>query len=215
MDAYAVLGVVRTQPLDQIEARFRVLLHETHPDLYGAAGPSAVADAERRTRLLTEAMAQIRDDYASAASSVVVFGDPREPTASGAWTTSPAPTSAGPVPSATRRPRDPVACPHCGQGFVQLADFELHLATEHEARPGSLKRKGAGPPQHRRSGRGSRRLERMLETIAVLVAVLAAVGATALHDPITEMTGPWMRPVLALTVLLCLFLAGGILFFRR
>ena len=49
--------------------------------------------------------------------------------------------------------------------------------------------------------------------------MISAMMLTAISSgdraPMFSPTGPWMRPVLALTVLLCLFLAGGILFFRR
>jgi len=63
VDPYRVLGVDASWTLDEIEARYRELVLQHHPDLHRAEGPEAVALAERRTVLLNESMARIRKEH--------------------------------------------------------------------------------------------------------------------------------------------------------
>lgn len=206
MDAYALLGVARTQSLDEIEARFRQLVLENHPDRQPEAGPAAVADAERRTRHLTEAMAQIRADYAAAATGVVTFGRAAGQATSGAWVDV--------VADRSVRERDPVSCPHCDAQFVQLAEFEQHLATAH-AKDATAMRRTKNRPAPRRRSRASRRIEGAIEILAILGACLVAVSILFFKDRLIAATGSWMGAVLSFVLLICGVGAVSMLVMRR
>lgn len=66
MDPYQVLGIPASSSTDELEARYRFLLRRYHPDVHHLDGPRGVAEAEYATRLLNEAMAQIRRERATA-----------------------------------------------------------------------------------------------------------------------------------------------------
>src|SRR5690606_14217569 len=67
MNPYRELGVTPTASIDEIEARYRLLMRENHPDFHQDAGPDALAESERRTRNLNWAMDRIRQDRESEA----------------------------------------------------------------------------------------------------------------------------------------------------
>jgi len=62
MNPYEVLGVTPSASMPEIEARYRLLLREYHPDLHHHEGAEAVAFAEAATRSLNSAMEQLRRD---------------------------------------------------------------------------------------------------------------------------------------------------------
>lgn len=62
MNPYRELGVTPTASIDEIEARYRLLMREHHPDFHQGAGADALAESERRTRNLNWAMDRIRQD---------------------------------------------------------------------------------------------------------------------------------------------------------
>ncbi|RMH46200.1 MAG: molecular chaperone DjiA [Alphaproteobacteria bacterium] len=66
-DPYAVLGVERTAPVDEIRARWRELVRETHPDRMLARGvpEEAVKLAERRLVAINRAWERIREERAA------------------------------------------------------------------------------------------------------------------------------------------------------
>jgi hypothetical protein len=132
MDPYEALGVTPSTPLSEIEAAYRLLLLQHHPDLHQADGPTAVARAEAMTRRLTLAMAHVRADHGlgtrPADGSRARPHRPRDyhtdhghrPHTGAADWSDDVPRSSGPVP-----------CPYCGQPFRELDDFMHHLDTRH------------------------------------------------------------------------------------
>ncbi len=60
MTPYEILGVTPTTSLTEIEARYRLLLREYHPDLHQDEGPEAIAYCEAMTRSINSAMARVR-----------------------------------------------------------------------------------------------------------------------------------------------------------
>jgi hypothetical protein len=60
VDPYEVLGVTPDATMGEIEARYRLLLREYHPDLHHHEGADAIAFAETTTRKLNSAMDQLR-----------------------------------------------------------------------------------------------------------------------------------------------------------
>lgn len=210
MDPYHVLGVQRTQPLDAIEARFRVLLHETHPDLHVGEGRAAVVDAERRTRLLTEAMAQIRVDYTRASGTgTSAFGTMAAASSSGVW------VDRHPVAAlAPTRERAPVPCPHCGEAFVQLRDYQRHLTEAHPATAGTTRRTKNTHARRRRRKRMASSAERALEVLALVVAVVAFAAMVVARNAITPDNAAWLGPSLAVGMVCCVIAAFAILLMR-
>ena len=75
MSPYRVLGVAPTTSTSEIEAAYRRLLREHHPDLHATGSAEERDAAERRTRELTLAMEAIRADRA--------YGWDPEPTVGG------------------------------------------------------------------------------------------------------------------------------------
>lgn len=143
-DPYEVLGCPSSTPLEEIEATYRLLLRQHHPDLHQSEGPDAVARAEHTTRRLNLAIAHIRHTHGKAAdrSGPVPpsdagrrgggFGgyrytgpDPwqtqkRQPSADADWSDGDG-----------HDPHEPVPCPYCGVGFVTLDEFSTHLTVAH------------------------------------------------------------------------------------
>lgn len=152
---YDVLGVDPSSSTEQIEARYRLLLREYHPDLHQGEGPESLARCEAMTRTINAAMARIRD---------LTLGPQRPPSQSRGTTRSqdatsdqwfganpfyrprdhePDPTGQeGPDDPARawfgepvdHSPDEPVPCPLCGAPFDRLAAYEAHLQREHNFR---------------------------------------------------------------------------------
>ena len=59
-DPFQTLGIPPDADLADAEAAFRRELKRSHPDRHAGAPPAVVADAERRTRELTEAIRAVR-----------------------------------------------------------------------------------------------------------------------------------------------------------
>jgi hypothetical protein len=76
VNPYEVLGVTPGASMAEIEARYRLLLREYHPDLHHHEGADAVAFAEATTRNLNSAMDQLRR----------TLGSPGGTTPPGGWT---------------------------------------------------------------------------------------------------------------------------------
>jgi len=62
-DPYRVLGVDRSWPMADIEARYRERIRDAHPDRHVGEGAEAMARADQWTRELTEAMSEIRQRH--------------------------------------------------------------------------------------------------------------------------------------------------------
>ena len=131
MDPFEVLGVAPGASTEQIEAAYRAGLRAWHPDLHQGEGGAALAEAERRTRELNEAMAHIRSGWFSSPPS---GGDDD-------WST---PEPGAPWFRPPPRPRGPVPCPFCGAPFVDLASYEAHLGSEHRVAARTPRRSGGG-----------------------------------------------------------------------
>lgn len=156
VDPYRVLGVEASWTLDEIEARYRELVLQYHPDLHRQEGPEAVATAEHRTVLLNDAMARLRKEHPAAgyaaagggfstgngssagggATKTGGFGGFSEPDTS-TWTTGPNGEDFGikfqwpPPPEEEFKPKRQQPCPFCGEVFEDLPTFEAHLGAEH------------------------------------------------------------------------------------
>lgn len=61
MNPWEVLGVSPSAGIEEVEARYRLLLREYHPDLHQAEGPEAIEYCEAMTRTLNDAMTRIRE----------------------------------------------------------------------------------------------------------------------------------------------------------
>lgn len=155
-DPYRLLGVTPQSSPDEVEARYRLLLREYHPDLHLAEGPDAVARYEDLTRQLNDAMARVRDDWKRGkVGGGTASGEPRAGRASahdggaGPWWSVPRDDATGEPPPWWEQPADrperdwfgnpvhhepdePVPCPYCGAGFTRLTAFEAHLADAHK-----------------------------------------------------------------------------------
>lgn len=55
-----VLGVPRTASQDEIRAAYRRLIMQYHPDRVSGMGPEIIAMAEKRTREINEAYAELK-----------------------------------------------------------------------------------------------------------------------------------------------------------
>ncbi len=163
MNPYEVLGVAPTATTAEIEARYRLLLREYHPDVHHHEGADAVAAAETTTRQLNTAMAMIRrdPDRTSRGSATRTAQDrerenqwvgdnpfwrpPDDPrtTQRGARDDGeePAPTYDWFGNPIEHHPNEPVPCPFCGRGYQRLDDYEFHLESVHRYR-----QKPARPP---------------------------------------------------------------------
>jgi hypothetical protein len=172
VDPYEVLGIPATSSNDELEARYRFLLRRYHPDLHHDDGPAGVAQAEYATRLLNQAMTQIRRERAGARPASATTdhgpgdaGDERR-----------ASTGTGPDRRAHARPREPRSttggshapggpgahaqadapwwtgpqkqgspCPFCCEHFADLASYDEHLRDVHRFRIGSADRRRRFP----------------------------------------------------------------------
>ena len=61
MNPYEVLGVSPSATMAEIQARYRLLLREYHPDLHQHEGPAAIAEMEMKTRDLNLAIEKLRE----------------------------------------------------------------------------------------------------------------------------------------------------------
>jgi hypothetical protein len=172
MNPYRELGVHPTSSIEEIEARYRLLMREHHPDFHQGEGTDALAEAERRTRNLNWAMDRIRQDRESesATPSWTWDDDPYEAPGEEARTTDdrrrgpwagdnpfwrpPGDDRETRVNNDTRArdwygnaiPTDePVPCPFCRRPFDRLAEYETHLKDLHGFRDGPVGPKG--PPR--------------------------------------------------------------------
>ena len=175
MNPYRELGVHPTASIEEIEARYRLLMREHHPDFHQGADRDALAEAERRARNLNWAMDRIRqaresehdvpawswDDPVADARADDEEAQARErERRRGPW------AGDNPFwrpPEADRERRvgndtrardwfgnaiptdEPVPCPFCGRPFDRLAEYELHLKDAHGFRDGQAAPKG--PPR--------------------------------------------------------------------
>src|SRR3954447_7335530 len=123
MDAYQVLGLAPSAPLDEAEDAYRRLLRQHHPDLHQHDGPDALAAAELRTRALNAAIRQVRADGHSRAHAHTA---PPGTGPGGGWS----------EPPGVGIDDDPVlvACPLCGEWFATAPSLKAHVTSHHELR---------------------------------------------------------------------------------
>jgi DnaJ domain len=133
LDPYHVLGVSPSASIEEVEARYRLLLREHHPDLHQREGPEAVKSAEAATRNLNGAIAAIRDGlpYRDGGRARGGAADSMRPDESGAEASPMTDWFGHPI---DHRPYEPVPCPFCGRPYDRLDDFELHLVRRHRYR---------------------------------------------------------------------------------
>lgn len=63
MNPYDVLGVAPTATMAEIQARYRLLLREYHPDLHQGEDAASIAEMERKTRALNLAIETLRESF--------------------------------------------------------------------------------------------------------------------------------------------------------
>ena len=179
MDPYEVLGLTASASDDDIETQYRLLLRRHHPDMHQSEGPRAVAQAEYATRLLNQAMTQIRGERErrgsnpGAATGATGPGDgeraharPRATppgAAAGAATDAP-PQAEGPWWAGPQKAGSP--CPFCGLHIADYPSYEAHLQDSHRVRIEAQRRRGIPISI-------SRGLADLLTVAAMLVAAVA------------------------------------------
>jgi hypothetical protein len=201
MNPYRELGVQPTASIDEIEARYRLLMREHHPDFHQDEGAEALAEAERRTRNLNAAMDRIRQDRDAEGETPAwtwddsTADDPSDGAGTddrdddrrrGPWAGDnpfwrpPGDDRETRVNNDTRArdwfgnaiPTDePVPCPFCRKPFDRLAEYEQHLKDVHRFRDGSVGRS-------RRPSRASG-LVRVIGALRFIPAWLVALVAIA------------------------------------
>lgn len=142
MNPFQVLGVAPTATRDEVEAAYRRELRVHHPDLHHGGSPDEVAEAERATRRLNEAMALVRGGWRPLPGDGPGFRYEDQ-----AW--GPPPTDDGPGsrwdesfryddqtdwfgnPVKGRR-APPVECPLCGLWFQDPVLYRSHLDHDHD-----------------------------------------------------------------------------------
>jgi hypothetical protein len=160
MNPYRELGVHPTASIEEIEARYRLLMREHHPDFHQGEGAEALAESERRARNLNLAMDRIRQDRDSEGSTPSwAWDDPAtddayddagaEDRRRGPWAGDnpfwrPPGDERGTRVNNDTRARDwfgnaiptdePVPCPFCRRPFDRLAEYEEHLQDAHHFR---------------------------------------------------------------------------------
>ncbi len=158
MNPFQVLGLDPAASTDQIEATYRQMLRAHHPDLHQGGSTAELAEAERRTQELNEAMALIRAGWRPRPEAPDGFGFATRPWPRESWAPPRGAPAQGyePPPSASaswsdgfqtddttdffgnpERPRrgpDSVGCPMCGVDFDDPMVLRLHLVHQHGLR---------------------------------------------------------------------------------
>lgn len=164
MNPYEVLGVSPAATMAEIQARYRLLLREYHPDLHQGEDAAAIAEMEARTRNINLAIEKLRESFPVQEHP---YGRPprghtgwERPRADAPRTNQWAgqnpfwreggdgdPTAeSGDTSSASYYydwfgnpidygTDDPVPCPFCGKPYERLDDYEHHLEQVHRFRP--------------------------------------------------------------------------------
>jgi curved DNA-binding protein CbpA len=205
MDPYVVLGARKSWTLDEIEARFRELLRECHPDRHANDGPEATALAEEQTRRLTEAMAVIRRDHPRRAmpSGVSgVSGVHASAEAAAGWATGEDggdfgisfgwPTASDPADLITR------PCPLCGVTFDDADLLAIHVKSVHDldpTRPAKSAKRRRGR-RHRHRSRSSR----VTEWIALAAVVALVITFLVARMSMTGTTKAIFEPLMLVTI---------------
>ena len=233
MDPYRVLGVERSWSMSDIESSYRELVREAHPDRHIHEGADAVAIADERTRILNEAMAQIRDRHAPFA--VPGGGGRGGPTAPGAnqggWMgtgTNPADTWATgedgsdfgikfgwSLPDEERgrtRAAAPQPCPMCGESFTSLNDFTAHMHMVHQRDPTRVTGRSRGRRRRRRS-RGPQLIP-FLEWLGFVLCSTAVFAILIWRTTLPPKEVDTVTPVLVAVVIVTLVVAGRLLYSR-
>jgi hypothetical protein len=233
MDPYQVLGVDRSWSMPDIEASYRERVRDAHPDRHVHEGPDAVAIADERTRILNEAMAQIRERHGPFA--VPGRGGRAGPSTPGAnqggWMgsgTNPADTWAigddggdfgirfgWSLPDEDRqrtRAAAPQPCPMCGEAFSSLSDFTAHMHMVHQRDPATF----TGRRRGRRRQRQSRdpKLIPFLEWLGFVLCAVAVIGVLVWRTTLPAVEANTLTPVLVAVVIASLVLAGRLLYSR-
>jgi len=244
VDPYRVLGVEASWTLDEIEARYRELVLQYHPDLHRQEGPEAVATAEHRTVLLNDAMARVRKEhpahrYASAAGSpgrengntsggagsTTTSGHPgfSDPDTS-SWTTGPDGEDFGikyqwpPPPEEEFKPKRQQPCPFCGEVFDELPIFEAHLNGEHGWDYRNAKPRQSKRRKRHRLHRGPKfsKSESYLEVLAMAsCVVLIGVSIWYRASQVSAFARTILDPFIFMLVAFCAVIAFRIAFWRK
>jgi hypothetical protein len=195
VDPYEQLGIEVTATIDEAEDAYRDLLRIHHPDLHHDGSPAEIAEAERRTRALNDAIEQIRSGYEPVSSAATTRhaasgAERAEPTArSTTFDTTGAPwDSYDPFADA---PPASTPCPLCGAWFSRRDHLTAHVRDVHHLR---LEHE-PHPSRFRRSFLGARLAGLLQLSLWVLVpfnALAAGIAATLVATNIDTQMSYWV-----------------------
>lgn len=184
MDPYNVLGCTPSTPLGEIETKYRLLLRHHHPDLHQSEGADAVAHAERATQALNAAIGSIRAEHRSRSRRDHGFSHVhenaherahRDSHAGGAESRPPPGHWFGGEPI-DHDPDEPVPCPYCGRGFVELDDFLMHLGDAHRLHDNVARRRPRTLPSRTVRGRVAAKLRLVPAGFVALIVAASLIG---------------------------------------
>jgi uncharacterized C2H2 Zn-finger protein len=222
-----------------IEQHYRDQVREAHPDRHVHEGPEGVELADRRTRELNEAMAQIRARHGSFA--VPGTGPVAGPaTGAGAGPATPGANRGGWMGTGTNpseawargddgtdfgisfgwgapeqeRERThasrPQPCPKCGQEFTSRDDFTTHIYMVHHTTPAKL---AGARSRRRRRGKGPQLLA-VLEWLGFVLCAAGVFVVLAWRAGMPPAEAGKLTPVLAVVAIAGVALAGRLLYNR-
>ena len=174
MNPYEVLGVSPAATMAEIQARYRLLLREYHPDLHQGEDAAAIAEMEMKTRNLNLAIETLRESfpvqdhpYGRAPHGRTGWERPHADAPRNSqwagqnpfWRADP-PEDERPGPDESFHgyyydwfgnpvdygTDDPVPCPFCGKPYERLDDYEYHLEHTHRYRPKPPPKRVRKPP---------------------------------------------------------------------
>jgi hypothetical protein len=205
MTPYEVLGIAPDATADEAEEAYSRLLLIHHPDLHQGGSADEIAAAEARTRLLNQAMHQIRSSFANAsmpgARGAPETGrrPPGGPTADGSHGPTPGPTAGHDDPGVAfdpqgehrqhgehgvhwgqERPSPVGTCPFCGERFTEGARMRDHVSTRHKVRLEHRRRSRVGRSLDRFFGRWDHVSLWHLAPLNLIVALIIAVAVAPL-----------------------------------
>lgn len=211
-DPYEVLGIASTASLEEAEDAYYALMRREHPDLHHGAGAERLAEAERRTRELTSAIAAIRSGRAvrsdvggptagsppprgpaDATSGPGADDDRASDAPGGAWTGSAGGSGCPPWGSEPEPEPATAACPWCGQRYARAVDLKDHVFDEHDLRLDPRERRGLF---RGRLGRFTRKASHLplwgVVPVNLALATVVGIGVAALTD---ETIGTWAAAI--------------------
>jgi curved DNA-binding protein CbpA len=207
-DPYRVLGVDRSWSLADIERRYREQVRASHPDNHAGEGADAVAEANRRTIELNQAMAELRESHHDRRRPVDGFtaADGDDFGVTFGWTA--AAEEDERIHQATHwSVAQP--CPMCDEMFVALDDYLAHVAMVHLVDLASFAPRG-GHRRRRRPGRVT--LVAVLQWTGYALLGVGALAVLAWHATLPPAEAASLTPWVVVVALVMLAAAARLLY---